>query len=108
MHRFIALELALEIIRKLRPIVRKIRTRDRRLATQLSDAGSSGALNLGEGVRRTGKDRIHLWNIASGSEEEVRTALRVASAWGYVEDHEIEVVLGDIDRLQRIVWKMTR
>ena len=105
---FLALDLSLQIIRQLRLLVRRIRTHDRKLATQICDAASSVALNLGEGNRRQGRDRKHLWTIASGSAEEVRTALRVAEAWGYLGEQQSGSVLTDLDRLQRFLWKLTR
>ena len=104
--RFDALELALLIISRLRKILAVIRRHDGKLANQLRDAGSSIALNLGEGSRRRGRDRLHLYSIAAGSAEEVRTALRVGLAWGYVTEHTVSETLEDIDRLQRILWKL--
>jgi four helix bundle protein len=85
-----------------------IRRRDPRLATHIRDAGSSVALNLGEGNRREGRDRTHLWRIASGSAEEVRTALRVAVAWGYLSEEAVVDALARIDCLQAMLWKLTR
>ncbi len=105
---FLALDHSVGIVRQLRPLVASVRRHDSRLAAQLRDAGSSVALNLGEGNRRQGRDRGHLWRIASGSAEEVRTALRVAEAWGYVDAAETTAVLADIDRLQAMLWKLTR
>ncbi len=104
--RFDALELALVIIALLRRILPAIRRHDSKLTNQLRDAGSSVALNLGEGSRRRGRDRLHFFTIASGSAEEVRTALRVALAWGYVTEHSVRESLEDIDRLQSILWKL--
>ena len=106
--RFHALELALLIIAILRQVLPSIRKRDPRLATHLREAGSSVALNLGEGNRRQGRDRAHLWRIASGSAEEVRTALRVAVAWGYLGEKTIAEALARIDSLQAMRWKLTR
>ena len=105
---FLALERALRVITRLRKIHHSIHRRDRRLATHIRDAGNSVALNLGEGNRRKGADRLHLWRIASGSAEEVRVALRVAVAWGYVGEKTIAEVLGEIDQLQAMLWKLTR
>jgi four helix bundle protein len=106
--RFEALELALCIISNLKKLLPAIRRRDPRLATHIRDAGSSAALNLGEGNRRHGRDRIHLWCIASGSAEEVHTALRVAVAWGYLNNNSVDETLRRIDHLQAILWKLTR
>ena len=106
--RFVALDLSLAIIRQLEPIVRALRLHDRKLVAQLQQAATSVSLNLGEGSRRQGRDRKHFWNIASGSNEEVRTALHVAVAWRYLDERKLEAVLADIDTLQRILWKITR
>ncbi len=105
---FLALDHTFGIVRQLRPLVLSIRRHDSRLASQLRDAGSSVALNLGEGNRRQGRDRGHLWRVASGSAEEVRTALRVAEAWGYIDSAQAAAVLADIDALQAMLWKLTR
>jgi four helix bundle protein len=106
--RFEALELALTVITSLRKLLPTIRRSDPRLATQIRDAGSSIALNLGEGNRRQGRDRTHLWRIASGSAEEVRTALRVSLAWGYLGENAVAEALRRLDHLQAILWKLTR
>ena len=106
--RFYALDLSLHVISLLRELLPSIRTRDPKLAKQIREAGSSIALNLAEGNRRQGWDRIHLWNIASGSAEEVRTALKVAVAWGYLSERAVTEALRRIDSLQAILWKLTR
>ena len=106
--RFHALELALGILALLRKLLPSIRRHDSRLANQIRDAGSSIALNLGEGNRRAGRDRAHLWRIASGSAEEVRSALRVAVAWGYLSEKTVADALKRVDHLQAILWKLTR
>ena len=106
--RFIAMEITIRIIVCLRPLVEIVRQNDSKLAGQITTAGSSISLNLGEGDRRTGRDRKHFFKISSGSAEEVRTALRVAVAWGYLKEESIREVLEDIDQYQAIMWKLTR
>ena len=59
--KFVALELALELIMSLRALQAQIRRRDGNLANQLVKAASSVAANVAEGNRRTGKDRLHLF-----------------------------------------------
>ena len=105
--KFVALEVALEIIRGLRGLVAGIRRQDAKLAEQLVAAASSVAANVAEGSRRTGRDRGHLFRIAAGSADETRTHLRVAEAWGYLEASEIEAVLKLIDRELGIIWGLT-
>ena len=107
MHRFQALSLALDVIRELRTPVTRIGRRDKKLASQITSAASSVALNLAEGRRREGGDRLHLWRIAAGSADEVRTALLVATAWGYIDEPELAEVLTMLDSLLAITWKLT-
>ena len=105
--RFEALERALEIIRQLRKTVGKVRTRDRKLSEQIRDAASGVPIQLAEGRRRVGKDRLHLWRVALGSADEARTGLRTAEAWGYVEVSEVAVVCDELDQLVAMIWRMT-
>ena len=105
--RFRTLELSLRCITLLRRLLPTVRKQDPKLAGHLRDAGSSIALNLAEGNRRQGRDQIHLWNVASGSAEEVRTALRVAIAWGYLQEKSTAEALAALDRLQAMLWKLT-
>ena len=104
---FEALEVSLELVRSLRRPLRRLESRDPRLSRQLRDAASSVALNLAEGRRRAGKDRRHLWRIAAGSADEVRTSLRVAEAWGHLEAPELEEALELLDRLLAMTWRLT-
>ena len=106
--RFVAHDLALQIIRQLRPLVYLVQRHDSRLTKQTRDAATSVVLNLAEGNKRKGRDRKHHWSIASGSAEEVRSALRVAQAWGYLAERQTAETLETIDRLQRILWKLGR
>ena len=69
---------------------------------------SSIAANVGEGSRRVGKDRLHFFRIAAGSAEEARAHLRVALAWGYLRDEQVEAALRLIDRQLRLLWGLTR
>ncbi len=105
---FIALDRSVQLISALRPLVASLTSRDPDLADQLRRAASSVALNLGEGRKRTGKDRVQHWKVASGSAEEVRTALRIAVAWGHLEDADVTPALGLCDELCAMLWKMTR
>jgi four helix bundle protein len=105
---FQALELSLEAIQSLREPARLVERRDPRLGSQLRAAASSFALNLAEGNRRRGKDRLHHFRIAAGSADEALAALRVAQAWGYVETHDIAESLELLDRLLAMAWKLTR
>jgi four helix bundle protein len=105
---FDAFEVSLQLIASLRAPLSRLQTHDADLAGQLRRAASSVPLNLSEGRRRIGKDRLHLWRVAAGSADEARAALRVAQAWGYVEDAVIQEPLALLDRLLAMLWRMTR
>jgi len=106
--RFDAFEISIVLIRSLRAALTRLATHDASLATQLRRAAASVPLNLNEGRRRTGKDRLHFWRIAAGSADEVRAALRVAEAFGYLEPAAIEEPLQLVDRVLAMLWRLTR
>ena len=97
--RFIALDLSLEAIRVLRPVVGAIRRTDRELEDQLRRALTSISLNLAEGNRSQGRSRISRFSTAAGSCGEARTALRVAVAWGYMSPSDITMGEATLDRV---------
>ncbi len=107
MHNFQALEIALSMIGSLRAPLAKIARHDRDLARQVRKAAASVALNLGEGRRRSGGDRLHLWRVAGGSADETRIALLIAVAWAYIDQDEVAEALGLLDSLLAITWKLT-
>ncbi|MBN1443631.1 MAG: four helix bundle protein [Planctomycetes bacterium] len=104
---FLALETSLDLIRALRPAAAALRLRDANLHDQIRRAATSIALNLAEASGRCGKDRRHHFCIAAGSAEEVRAALRVASAWGELSEDSIATPLRLVDRLVGMLWKLT-
>ena len=104
---FIALELALEIIRSLRPVVARIRKESRKVADQIVEAASSVAANLAEGNGRRGGDRGYHFRVAEGSNLETRSHLRVALAWGWIEDADVEASMALIDREAAVLWRLT-
>ena len=63
-------------------------------------------LNLSEGRRRTGKDRLHHWRIALGSLDETTTSLRVAEALGYLNALSLKEPLALLDRLAAMIWRL--
>ena len=102
-----AFDVALELIRSLEPALVILGRRDPDLAKQVRRAAASVALNLSEGTRRIGKDRIHLWRIAAGSADEVAASLRVAEAFGYLVVAATERPLAVCDRILAMLWRMT-
>ena len=105
---FEALEISFEVIRELRQVLTTIRRRSDRLARQIEAAASSVPLNLGEGRRRFGRDRLHHYRVAAGSADEVRCALQVAVTWGYVRENDVEECLRHLDSVLAILWTLTQ
>ncbi len=103
---FDALETSLALIPLLREPVARVARVDSDLARQIRRAASSVALNVAEGRRRRGGDRLHLWRVAAGSAAEVATALRVALGWGYLDDADEPLAV--LDRLLAMLHRMTR
>jgi four helix bundle protein len=105
---FDAFDVSLDMIRSLREPLAAVAERDPALAQQLRRAAASVPLNLSEGRRRNGRDRLHLWRIAAGSADEVVASLRVAEAWGHVDGSSIAPALTLCDRVLAMLWRLTR
>lgn len=104
---FIALDVALDLITTLRPLVPAIAKHDRDLADQIRRAASSVPLNLGEGERSEKGNKHRGYAIAHGSANEVKVALRTAQAWGYVDKSAVAEALAVLDRLLALLWRLT-
>ena len=102
---FIAYDVSIELIRELRVVVPKVRMHDADLAKQMRRAATSIALGLGEGRKRIGQDRTHLFRIAEGSAGEIESALDAAIAWGYINEQTQARAL--VTRLLRLLWGLT-
>lgn len=105
---FVVEELSLQLVAELRPLVARIKRRDRSLADQLVRAASSVALNIAESNYSDPGNRRARLLTAAGSANEVRAALRVAVAWGYCVGGEAERARGVLDRVIAMLWKLTR
>ena len=101
---FIVYERSIELIHSLRELIPIIKRQDRDLADQIHRAATSVALNLSEGQRLTGGNQRKHYEIAHGSANEVRAAIQVAEAWGYVDD--VVAVRHTLDRLLALLWRL--
>ena len=106
-QKFETYEVALGMIATLQPAVEALGRFDRDLADQIRRAASSVVLNLAEGSRRQGRDRMHFYRIAAGSAAEVRAAIEVGKAWGYLDTRTVAAVEALLDRLLAMLWRLT-
>jgi four helix bundle protein len=105
---FDALDVAVDFVETLAPVLERVQARDKTLADQTRRAAQSLVLNVAEGRKRQGKDRQHCFRVASGSGEETRAALRIARAWRYAPDEALERPLELLDRVLAMVWRLSR
>ncbi|MDW8362346.1 MAG: four helix bundle protein [Myxococcales bacterium] len=100
--------LTLKTLTEIRPLLGAIERADRDLGRQLRRAGSSMLLNVSESVYVRGARRREQLRVAAGSANEVRAALRLAEAWGYVEAGSVAAVLERLDHCIAVLWKLMR
>ncbi len=101
----IAYTVSVELIQNLRNLVPIIKRHDRDLADQIHRAATSVALNLSEGQRLTAGNQRRHFEIAHGSANEVKAALDLAEAWGWVAD--TSAPRQTLDRLLALLWRLT-
>ncbi|MEZ4359908.1 MAG: four helix bundle protein [Kofleriaceae bacterium] len=101
---FLAYDLSLDLVRSLRGSLVAVRQRDRDLARQLDRAADSVALNLAEAGGRFGGDRVQMFRIAYGSLREVRSALALATAKGWLDGTEPPHAIAD--RLGGMLYRL--
>jgi four helix bundle protein len=106
MGNFVAYEVAVELVKELRPIVEAVGQHDRNLADQLKRAATSVLLNLAEGQRRVAGNKRRAFEIAHGEAREVLGCLDCAAAWGYVTNASRARAI--LDRLLGLCWGLTR
>ena len=94
-------------VRGLRPLLDTVQSHDRDLARQMRKAGSSVLLNIAEGWRRLGRDRRQHYVIAAGSNAEVRAALDVCVALGYLDSDAFAELDALLDRVSAMLYRLT-
>ena len=99
------LDLSIEVLRELAPLVQRIGQADRSLADQIRRAANSVVLNLGEAARSNPGNRRARLHSAMGSANEVRVALRAAAAWGSVSQTAADAVDDKLDRVVAMTWR---
>ena len=103
---FEAKEVAKTIVKELVPVLAEVKRRDTDLWDQAYRAAKSMALNVAEGGKRTGKDRNYHFSVSAGSADELKTALEIAEAFGFVTAASIASTLALIDRELAMLWRL--
>lgn len=100
-------EVAKDAVRGMRPVLVVVQQSDRDLARQMRRAGASVMLNIAEGWRRLGRDRRQHYVIAAGSAAELRAALDVGEALGYLDSEVYAELEGLLDRVCAMLYRLT-
>jgi four helix bundle protein len=106
-HPFQLIEILLDAITLVRPVVAKIRRHDRNLADQLKRAASAAPVLAGEGNGHRDGNRHAKLRSARAEVEEARVALRVALRWTYVTCDEVAAVDARFESAARILHRLT-
>ena len=105
-HSFHVYEVAKELARASRSLIERIEKRDRPLADQARRAIQSVILNVREGNRRVGRDRLHGFRIAAGSADELVGALDVAEVMGYLAAADLAAPFALADRVLAMLYRL--
>ena len=103
--RLVAFDLALDLVRSLRPTLAAYKRHNARVARQLEDAVTSIPLNIAEATGRFGRDRTYHFRVALGSLREVTAALEVGQALGWITELPMAA---ERDRLGGLLWGLQR
>lgn len=104
----IVADLSIQLIEQLRPLVPRIKARDRSLADQIQRAASSVVLNIGEAEYSDPGNRRARFHTAAGSAGETRAAVKLAVSWGIVAREDGEGAMALLERIVPMLWKLTR
>ena len=99
--------LSIELIEALRPLMPRIKQRDKSLADQLSRAATSIALNIAEAEHSDAGNRRARFFTAAGSANETLTAIKVATAWRYLPTADGQPAEALLRRIIAILWRLT-
>lgn len=101
-------ELSIQLIEELKPLMSRIKARDKSLEDQLRRAANSIVLNVGEGEYSDPGNRRARFFTAAGSAGETLAAVRVAIAWGIVPWRDGERAVALLRRIISMLGKLTR
>ena len=104
----VAEQIALEVVREVRPVLERVRKQDRSLFDQARRAASSIVLNIAEAQGSDAGNARARYHTAAGSARELSAALQLAIAWGYTSAPTIHTIESKLDRVRRLLWGLHR
>ena len=104
----VAEQIALEVVRDVRPVLERVRKHDRSLFDQARRAASSIVLNIAEAQGSAGGNTRARYHTAAGSARELSAALQLAIAWGYTSTAAIRAIEAKLYRVRRLLWGLHR
>ena len=105
-HRFHAYGVALEIDARMGALVGGLRQRNRHLADQGDRASQSMVLNVAEGNRRKGRDRVHMFRTAQTSADEVGGVLDMAVGRRLVREADLVELRELLNRERAMLYRL--
>ena len=97
-------DVILEVIEMVRPLVEQIGRHDREHAKQIRDALNSALLNTAEGGPQEGARRLNHYRIALGSSRESLVALEGGVRWRFIPSLSPELV-AKYDHINATLYK---
>ena len=101
---FIVHDQALQMLRKLKPLIDMVRRHNPSLADQMQRAGQSTFLNIAEGQSARGRNELAKFQLALTESRETRAALQLSVAWGYISEAAAAPADDDLDQVAAMLW----
>lgn len=101
---FIVYDLTLQMLRELKPLIEQVRRHSPSLADQMERSGQGTLLNQAESRSSRGKNEAAKLQLALTECREVRAALQLSVAWGYLGEAASASVDDKLDQIAAILW----
>lgn len=103
-----ALELSFDLIASMRNAVESVESFNGEMGKQLVQSATAVATNIAKAGWHAGEDRLWLLLTAQHALEQTRVRLRLAIAWRWIRQREVENTFGLIERELAMLEQLTR
>jgi four helix bundle protein len=104
---FECLEVALEAVRAVKPVIDQIAKHDPESAGQLRRSAGSVPRHIAEARERGGRDRTYRYGVARGEAGESVVTIRTAIGWDHCSEALAAPSLALFDRVRAMLWRLT-